>query len=137
MLTCVIHASAQYLPSARSEHTGYYPPPPSVRSHAVCHKLHLSGPHPEGGTHTQAGPGLTPLHHLTPAQQVQAVPAAHDPPSPRSLPVTQCHTLSHANTVTLFLHSSHLSPALLVGLAGLGEGCGEQQEKGWPSLHGG
>lgn len=103
----------------------------------VSHKLHHSGPHPEGNAHTQVGPGRSGLHHRTPAQQVRAVPAAQDPPSPPSSPVTRCHMLSHANTVTPLLHSSHLSPALLVGLAGLGEGCVEQQEKGWPCLHGG
>lgn len=103
-----------------------------------CHKLHLSVSHPEDCTHTQArvGPGLTCLHHHTPAQQHRS---SQQHTTPLALPpcVTQCHTLSHANTPTPFLHSSHLSPAFLVNLAGLVEGRGDQQEREWPCLPGG
>ena len=53
-----------------------------------------------------------------------------------------CVTGCHVQTLLLPLHSCHLSPALpRVGarewLSGLGEGCGQQQERGWPRHHGG
>lgn len=138
MLTRVTHASAQRR-AARREH---------AREHPLSWAAALAPPHPvtssisqpaSGGLHTQPCAGRArpcPSAHSRTCTAAQLIPAAHDSHRPHAAPGP---TVSHGATGKHCpsLSSSHLSPALLVGLAGLGEGCGEQQERGWPRLHGG
>lgn len=97
-----------------------------------CHKPHLSVPHLESCTHsqTQVGPGLTPLHSHTSAQQ-------HKPSQQHMTPtVPMSHGVTHANTVTQS-YIPAIYPSLSCGPYWTGGGVQRAAGGGWPRLRGG